>query len=201
MTPAHASLTVPLVALLATSGCRHEAETRRPPARRSEAMAVALIPPAPVAGRLAGQPFRLRTAWYRVQRRPGRERVDLVLSEGARTRLCSESAPDHARHVWLRFPGVTALRPGEQRLDPPSARPFSVHYERVVGARWRGHGGGSAVVAFDSVQPSAVAGRLEVCFGDAAQSCVAGSFHAAECWSELDLDSPVSGGASRSLTQ
>ncbi len=164
---------------------------------RANDMRVDAIPPPPVSGTVDGQPFHLRTAWYRIQRRMGRDRVDLILSEGGRARLCGESTPDRARHVWIRFPSVTALHTGVQRVDAPATNPFSIHFERILDGRWRGHSGGVGVVSVDTVERTTVTGRLRACFDDEGASCVSGTFRAEECQSELDLDSPISGGASR----
>ncbi|MEI8255001.1 MAG: hypothetical protein WCJ30_04950 [Deltaproteobacteria bacterium] len=178
-------------------GCRWKPEVHQHLAVRSSDMQVAAIPPPSVGGSIDGQAFHLRTAWYRVERRAGRERVDLILSEGTRARLCGDSTPERAREVWLRFPGVTSLQAGVQRVDPPAATPFSIHYERIVDDRWRGHTGGAAVVSLDVVERTTISGRLRACFDDTSASCLSGTFRAEECQSELDLDSPISGGASR----
>jgi hypothetical protein len=188
----------PRAVLLAAVACAslaacHRPPPRRPPAMRSQAMDLSAVPPTPVAGSLRGEAFRTVEAWYRVVRMPGRERVDLIFSEGRAGRLCAESAPELARHVWVRFPGVTQLAPGAQRIDPPAQTPFSVHYEWAEHDKWAGHGGGSAAIAIESVSPGTLVGRAKICFGDATQSCVAGAFRAEECRSELDIDGPRSG--------
>lgn len=186
-------LALALAAACASLTACHREAPRRPPAVRSQAMDLAAVPPTPVAGSLRGQAFRTVEAWYRVVRMPGRERVDLIFSEGRATRLCGESTPELARHVWVRFPGVTRLAVGEQRVDPPATSPFSVHYEWTEHEKWVGHGGGSAAIGVDAVTPGTITGRAKICFGDATQSCVTGSFRAQECRNELDLDSPRSG--------
>lgn len=182
-----------VAACASLGGCHRAAERPRPPAVRSQDMEVAAIPPTPVAGSLRGRAFRTVEAWYRVVRMPGRERVDLIFSEGHAARLCGESLPELARHVWVRFPGITQLPVGVARVDPPAAAPFSVHYEWTEREKWRGHGGGSAAIAVEEVVRGTVVGRAKICFGDATQSCVAGSFRAQECRSELDIDGPRSG--------
>jgi hypothetical protein len=187
------SLVLALVAACASLSACHREAPRRPPAMRSQAMDLAAVPPTVVSGSLRGQPFRTVEAWYRVVRMPGRERVDLIFSEGRATRLCGESSPELARHVWVRFPGVTRLAVGVQRVDPPAVSPFSVHYEWAEHDKWAGHGGGSAAIGVDAVTPGTIVGRAKICFGDATQSCVAGSFRAQECRNELDLDGPRSG--------
>jgi hypothetical protein len=181
-----------VVVCAALAGCKRPV-ARSTPAMRSSAMDLAAIAPTAVAGSLRGSPFRVVEAWYRVERAPGRERVDLILSEGHVGRLCGESVPELSRHVWVRFPRVTELAVGALRVDPPATTPISVHYEWADDGKWTGHGGGSAVVAVDEVAPGAIAGRAKICFDDPARSCVAGSFRARECRSELDLDGPRSG--------
>jgi hypothetical protein len=190
MTRRWATLASVLTALLA---CAQTEPPGRPPARRARDMDVDAIPAAPVHGTVHGEPFQLAEAWYRVVRFHGRERIDLILSEGHATRLCGESDPELARHVWLRFPGITRFAPGVARVDPPAQAPFSVHYEWTVDEKWRGHAGGSAVVALDTVEFDRVTGRVRVCFDDAAQSCVEGGFRASECRNELDVDGPRAG--------
>lgn len=182
------------VCLFATAlaGCARPAPVR-PPAIRSADMQVGAIPPTPVAGTLDGQRFTLREAWYRVVRKAGRERVDLILSEGRATRLCAESDPELSRHVYLRFLQWQRPVAGELRVDPERAGVFSAHYEVPDGRQWRGTAVASAVVVFDAPQGDTVDGRLELCFGDATQSCVKGSFRARECRSELDPDGARAG--------
>ena len=179
-----------VAACVALGACREGAPPSRPPAMRSQAMDLAAVPPTPVAGSLRGRSFRTVEAWYRVVRMPGRERVDLIFSEGRAARLCGESVPELARHVWVRFPGVTQLAVGAVRVDPPAEAPMSLHYEWAEHDKWAGHGGGSAALSVDEVAPGAVAGRVKICFNDAAQSCVTGAFRAQECRNELDLDGP-----------
>ena len=186
-----------LASLCAALGACHREARPRPPAMRSQAMNLAAVPPSPVAGALRGRPFRTVEAWYRVVRMPGRERIDLIFSEGHVARLCNESEPELARHVWLRFPGITQFAVGDLRVDPPAQSPFSVHYEWTEDDKWTGHGGGSAALAVEEVAPGAVVGRAKVCFGDATQSCVEGAFRARECRNELDLDGPRSGARQR----
>lgn len=181
------------LALALLVGCSREAPAR-PPAERSAEMQVASIPPTPVTGSLEGQRFTLRDAWYRVVRKAGRERLDLILSEGRVTRLCAESDPERSRHVFLRFPSWQRPVAGEYRVDPGAAGAvFSAHYEAPDERQWRGTLVASAVVVFDAPEGDTVDGRVEVCFGDATQSCVKGSFRARECRSELDPDGPRSG--------
>lgn len=191
------AIRVTVFAALAAHGCDHY-EPGGPPAQTSAAMNVASIPTAGVSGTLGGQRFVLREAWYRVQRRAGRERIDLVLSEGRATRLCAESDPEGARHVWVRFPRWQRFSAGEYRIDPNSANPaMSVHYEAPREHAWEGRGVASAVVVIDEAAGDTVSGRIRACFGDATRSCVAGSFRAQECRSELDPDGPNAGNIRR----
>ena len=178
------------VALAAIGGCKKDDSGHGPPRTRSQDMNVTAVPPGPVGGTLGGRAFQTVQAWYRVVRMPGRERVDLIFSEGRPTRLCGESEPELSREVWVRMPGITTLHTGVLRVDPPASTPISVHYEWTVDDKWRGHGGGSAMLSVDEVSVGAVAGRVHICFDDTAQSCVEGSFRASECRNELDLDGP-----------
>ena len=172
------------------AGCQKEATTRHAPRVASQAMSAAAVPPGVVGGTLVGAPFHTVQAWYRVARMPGRERVDLIFSEGRPTRLCGESEPELSREVWVRVPGVTGLHPGELRVDPGASTPISVNYEWPVDEKWHGHGGGSALLSVDEVTVGAIGGRLHICFDDASQSCVEGTFRATECRNELDVDGP-----------
>ena len=79
--------------LVAVASCGH-AQATRAPSERSSSMSVAEIPPSPVSGTLDGQRFAMHEAWYRVQRKAGRERIDIVISEGQHARLCAESVPE-----------------------------------------------------------------------------------------------------------
>ncbi len=183
-----------LVALcLALGACTRGATRTKPPTMRSRDMNLAAVPPTALAGVLRGRAFHTVEAWYRVVRTPGRERIDVIFSEGRVARLCGESVPELSRHVWVRLPGITRFSVGTTRVDPPAETPLSVHYEWAENEKWTGHGGGSAVLTIDSVAPSVVAGRAKICFGDTTQSCVEGSFRARECRSELDLDGPRAG--------
>lgn len=186
----------PRIALLALCAvgfaCSHPARPL-PPSSRSSEMQVGLIPPTPVAGDLDGRRFVVRDAWYRVQRKAGRERIDLTLSEGRVTRLCAESDPEASRHVWLRFPQWQRFSAGEYRIDPGRTPVFTAHYEAPDGRPWKGTSEASAVLVLSPQEGDTVEGRIELCFADPTRSCVHGTFRARECRSELDPDGPSAG--------
>lgn len=184
----------------AVASCGH-AEATRPPSETSASMNVAAIPPSPVSGTIDGQRFAMQEAWYRVVRKAGRERIDIIISEGHHARLCAESIPEMARHVWVRFPHWQHFAPGEYRVDPGTDAPLSVHYEVPAEHVWAGRGVASAVVSIESSTSDSVTGRIRACFGDATQSCVTGAFHAVECRNELEPDGPNSGNIRRRATQ
>lgn len=150
---------------------------------------------APVSGTLAGEAFAADSAWYRVKRFPGRERVDLYFDSPAPER-CGLPVRRETRRVWLRFPGKSALDPGELRAatdvhgkgdERPEGTALTVHYELGTrGHKWVGRSGGVVAVAIDEVEPRAISGRLNVCFDDGEQSCVAGAFRAPECFTRID---------------
>ncbi len=187
-----------LLAVTATAGvvssCGHTEPTYTP-SQASSAMTLAAIPPSPVSGTLAGRRFTTHDTWYRVIRKAGRERIDIFLTEGRQTRLCAESDPESARHVWVRFPGWQIFRAGEYRIDPGTAHaPMSVHFEVPDEEHhWEGNGTASAVVSIDAVSGDSVTGRMRACWGDAHHSCVEGSFRAIECRPETEPDSPTAG--------
>lgn len=165
------------------------------PSQASPAMTLSTIPPLPVSGTVGGRRFTTHDTWYRVIRKAGRERIDLYLSEGRSTRLCAESDPETARHVWVRFPQWQRFAPGEYRVDPGAAHAtMSVHYEASSEEhRWDGNGQASAVVSIDAASGDSVTGRLRACWGDESHSCVEGSFRAIECRPETEPDSPTAG--------
>lgn len=171
------------------AGCHESAPVRRPVRETSASMNPATLPATPVHGTVAGRPFTLRTAWMRVVRRVGQERVDLVLSEGRPGRLCGQPTPRDARQIVVRFTGVTALPAETVRIDVSTPR-REVFGEAPGAHGIEGLGSGSALVVVERSSPAEAAGRLRVCLPDAHQSCVDGSFRAEVCWDELNLDGP-----------
>jgi hypothetical protein len=186
-----------LCAGTALCSCGKKEETYTP-SQASSAMNFSTIAPATVTGRIAGRPFTARDIWYRVQRKAGRHRIDLVISEGRQTRLCAESDPEESRHVWVRFPEWQRFVVGEYRVDPSTTLPaptaMSVHYEAPEEQhRFEGNQTASAIVSIDSAVGDTVTGRMRACFGDAEHSCIEGTFRAIECRPELEPDSPNAG--------
>lgn len=178
------------VAVALAVACRHEAPPT--PTVAAASMDLDTAPAAPASGAVDGSRFALREAWFRVERRAGRRRVDLILSEGRAARLCATSEPEDARHVLLRFPERTGLSPGDLRGDPRPDAPVSAHWEARVDHRWQGRAG-SVAVRIETATEGQVTGRVRACFGPGAEGCVAGSFQARLCVTELDLDGPLAG--------
>ena len=175
-------------------GCGAEESPSQPLAMRSEAMEAADIPDGPVTGTLAGEDFTSADARFRIQRYEGRERVDLMFFSERRSD-CGLPVTREGRTVFLRFPGVTELSPGELTIDPDDEDPaFSVHYEQRDERTWSGVGGGAARLTLDEVRPTTIVGRLHVCFDDGRGSCVEGRFEAVECRSVVDGPSTREGG-------
>ena len=182
-------LALPLLALIA--GCHEAPPARTHRARETAAsMSAEAIPAANAQGTLGGRPFTLRTAWLRAVRRVGHERVDLVLSEGRPSRLCGRPTPNDARHIVVRFTGVTEVPAGAHRIDP-GAQGREVFAEAPGEHGIEAVGGGSALLIAERPDGGdGVFGRVRVCLPDAHGSCVAGAFRAQVCWDELDLDGP-----------
>lgn len=157
-----------------------------------------------VTGVIDGERFTLRDAWFRVEHKEHRHRVDLVLSDGEGARLCSDAEPGKARHVWVRFPGVEKVAPGVYRGDAgdPEAT-IAGNYEASGEHGWRGRAGAVAIAIDDpgaaatpdaGVQsvPKVMAGRIRACFGPGQEGCVSGNFRARLCHTEFDLEGPFS---------
>ncbi len=157
-----------------------------------DSLDLATAPAALVAGDVDGARFSLREAWFRVDRRQSRARVDLVLSEGRGTRLCANSDPPRARHVLVRFPGAQALSVGVQRGAPGASTPVTASFESHASGRWSGRPGAVAIEVLTAT-PTLVTGRVRACFGPGSEGCVAGAFQARLCVTELDVDGPLSG--------
>lgn len=173
---------------VALAGCREHPRVEHRVRERAEAMREALIPDAPVRGSLGGRDFALGSAWLRVERRAGQERVDLVLSEGRVSRLCTRPTPDDARQVVVRLRGATELPAGTLRIDADDGA-------QEVFAEHRGEHGfegarGSALLVVTRSPAGDVSGKVRACIADAQGSCVGGTFRASVCWDELDLDGP-----------
>lgn len=138
----------------------------------------------PVQGRIAGEPWQLSDARFRVERREGRERVDLLLWDRPIER-CGLSIEREGTALWLRFLGRIELEPGELARGADGG-PFEVHYEVPHERGFTSVHRGVGEVRIDAVEERSVRGRLRVCFADPEQSCVGGTFDAAPCWSRID---------------
>jgi hypothetical protein len=169
-------------------GCGSKPQASGPPATHLDGMSLDAIPATPVSGTLAGEDFTVVEARYRVETFPGRERVDLLLSDKP-MRRCGLPIVRDGRIAFLRFNGVTTLPSGEARLSVDDQAPsFSIHYEgRPEGDRvYSGRDGGDALVSFGAPELGRVPGKLFACFGDGHDSCIKGSFVATPCFSRVD---------------
>jgi hypothetical protein len=165
-----------------------------PLAARAATKKLADVPTTSLAGTLRGKPFKLADARVRIETRAGRERVDVYLSETPIER-CGLPLARHGRRVWLRLPGQPVLDGAELRVEAGKPGPFEPHYEVELDDKWLGHGGGAALLSLKAEGFGRYAGQLWACFDDGLDSCVAGSFQAAACRSELDVDDSVWGAA------
>lgn len=179
-----------VIVALCASACK--AAPVAPTTVPAAAMDLAAVPETAVAGTVDGARFALREAWFRIDRRATRARVDVILSEGRATRLCATSEPEHARHVWLRLAGVTQPVPGDLRGAPSPDDAVTAHWETRASGSWQGRPG-SVALRIETVSPALITGRVRACFGPGAEGCVAGSFQARACVNELDLDGPLAG--------
>ncbi|MCC6523337.1 MAG: hypothetical protein IT373_11795 [Polyangiaceae bacterium] len=189
------------IALFALAGCG-KSEPVPVPAARAADLDPASVTETDVSGVIDAQRFTVREAWYRVERREGRRRVDVILSEGELGRLCKDEDVTHARHVWLRFNGIDTVAPGTYRGDSDADEDFSAHYEAHEEHGWTGRGG-TAAVLIDAPPPlpegsapgataEVVSGKLRACFGPGTEGCVAGLFRARRCLTEAELEGPFS---------
>ncbi|MFO0644892.1 MAG: hypothetical protein U0326_01560 [Polyangiales bacterium] len=177
------------LALAVTASCQSPTPTTNVGA---DTLDLGLTPAGAVSGELDGARFTLREAWFRVDRREPRARVDLILSEGRATRLCATSDPPHARHILVRVPRAQSLAVGTLRGAPGAETPVSANFETHASDHWVGRPG-SVAIAIDTSTPTLVTGRIRACFGPGAEGCVAGAFQARQCVTELDLDGPLTG--------
>lgn len=150
------------------------------------------IPATPVRGTLHGEPFVARDGRYRIDRRPGYERLDLLLSDAEAGLPCGELRPEAPRRIWLRRPGAEPPETKPIRIRPTPDRGWQAHYQLRRDDRWVGVGDGSALLALNAPDGgTTLRGSLSVCFADETSSCAAGSFVAHYCPAELDR--PVRG--------
>lgn len=189
-TPLSELLLVLLAALALGCGRTSEAAPLSEP--RPAPTSADAIPAGPVAGKIAGRPFALKAARYSMDTRPGHEQVDVVVTEGATGDPCGDLGPAHATSVWLRWRGVGLPPAGTTRISPGEPGPWQVHYERWADGRWVGNGHASALIALRAPRVDRqLEGDVSACFGDGADSCVAGSFVARDC--PIRIDAPVRG--------
>ncbi len=159
---------------------------------------VAGIPVSKVSGTLATQRFELKDARFKIDRRAGYERIDLELSGSAAKEKCGALEDSGSPAVWIRFPGVSKLEPGELRRQPGKPASFEVHMKVRRDGQWFGNGDSAALLVVEIFEPGvALNGVLSVCFGDPDKSCVSGTFVAASCPDMLDVPPRSFGPATR----
>jgi len=182
-----------LAATLALASCGGSSETgapRRPLSVDAAGLRAADIPDHAVTGELRGRPFSARDVRLHVVEVPGRERVDLIVSDEpiAHCGVPGQPAIDRSRRIWFRAEGRTRFEPGELRIDPARGGTVSAHYEVFEGGRWMGSGTAAALLVVNEIGGGAMTGRLAACFDDGASSCVRGRIVAAPCRSAIDLN-------------
>jgi hypothetical protein len=152
------------------------------------------IPAHQVTGTVYGAPFQAADARVRVQTMPGRQRLDLLLSDIPIER-CGLPLASKGRRVWLRLPGTPKLDGSPLRAELGQTDLASTHYELLIGGQWLGHAGGAVLLGLRASGFGRYAGALWTCFDDDKRSCVTGRFEATACRSELDVDDDVWGSA------
>jgi hypothetical protein len=158
------------------------------------------VPDAPVSGTLHGAPFVARDMRFVVDDRVGYAHIDIKLSAGKAEEACGAISPERPASVWLRLDGKHDIESKDLRLGPETeknpAENWSVHYQIFEddssGGHWVGMAAKKALLTLRGVSPDGhLAGGLAVCFGDASESCVSGSFNATGC--PPRIDQPVRG--------
>ncbi|MBK8994167.1 MAG: hypothetical protein IPM35_00240 [Myxococcales bacterium] len=173
-------------------GCGRAPESGPVGEPRAAPTSVDAIPAGPVAGKIAGKPFALGGARFSMDIRPGHEQTDIILTDADTRDGCADLGPKHATSVWLRWTGVGVPPAETVRVGPNEASQWQVHYERYDGRHWVGNGNSSALLALKAPRVDRkLEGDLSVCFGDRADSCVAGNFVARDC--PIRIDAPVRG--------
>ena len=148
---------------------------------------VSAIPTSPIEGKLRGVPFVVRDARYRIDRRPGHEHVDVLLSDAEAPGPCGNLDPAEPARIWLRRQGATPLASEEIRIAQGQVDGWEAHYQLRRDGRWVAAGDGVALLQLDVPDGGAtVRGALSVCFADGADSCAAGGFVAQACPTEID---------------
>lgn len=146
----------------------------------------AAIPNQPLAGALRSRPFAARDARYRVDRRPGHEKLDILLSDATAEHPCGDLHPAEPARIWLRRPGAEPAGSVEVRIDAEGEGEWTAHYQLRQEGRWVGNGRAGAVLRLDIPDGGySLTGALSVCFADGAESCAAGTFTAHRCPSEV----------------
>jgi hypothetical protein len=189
------------VALFAAAGCQPN-----PPTKYDATLpydSAGAIPDGPVTGRIRTLPFKAKDMRYWIDRRQGREKVDIKLSAGSATEPCGPRKPENSTSVWIRLPSHQSLKIGERRRSAQQQTAWSVHYQTKQEGYWLGNGNAAALLLIRSVRPDfRIEGDLAACFADGHDSCVAGSFTARYCPDPLDpgirdLGPPVDAGNHR----
>lgn len=148
------------------------------------------IPVRPVEGTLAGAPFTVHDARFRIDRRPGYEGIDLRLSPGDASAPCAALPEADGAGVWIHFGERTTLEPATIRVKPGTKGEAEAHLFLRREGKWFGNGDAAMLLVIKSFDPAfGMEGDLSVCFADEAKSCVSGSFNAAACPDPLE-DSP-----------
>ena len=184
-----AALALCSVLALAACGTEEEGEPREPAAPPTSANS---IPGAPLNGKLSGQPFEVKSGRYYVDRRPGFEKIDILLYAATSKTRCGKLDPEKPASVWLRRRGPEAVRPGEHRIEVDGTGKWEVHYQVMKDEQWVGNGDANALFVIDQVRPDLkLVGALSACFRDPRGSCVAGKFTADYC--AIEIDEPIRG--------
>ena len=167
-------------ACAAEGGSAGNAATERAPDPPHAAFAA--IPAAPISGQILGEPFSLVSARYYVDRRPGRERVDVVLSSAPGATGCAAARSSPHASLWLRRWGAQAIGAEQVRVTDDTEATWELHFERRVGGRWVGSHGVQALLELSEPgDDRRLRGALSACFAGPEASCVSGSFTATAC--------------------
>ncbi len=183
-------LAVPLlmvVPAMATVACGRPGSDPGGGTLRPEYDTAGRIPMTPLAGRVGGKPFEMKGAHVVLDRRPGHEGFDVLMSESAEAGVCGSWKHHEAASVWLRFTGQTTLSQGELRRTPKEPSAFEAHVQYHEDGAWHGSSTSAALLVVEGCDPTAACtGVLSVCFADEHRSCVSGLFSALACSDPLD---------------
>lgn len=181
-----------VISLAVTLGCQEPAPEPERRAAASVPTSAATISIEPVSGTILGKPFALASARYSVDRRPGYEKLEIILLSSRLERPCEELGPNRDAAVWLRRRGVGEPKAGSWRFSPHDTGPWEAHYERFEDGNWSGNG--DANVVLELSEPTVdleLTGDVYACFADRSASCVSGRFVATFC--PIRIDAPVRG--------